>query len=209
MPVLEKARFGIVTSAFWDCFGAVSAQLYEAKANKKDMSVNSSFLFFFSFYFLFFSSCSLQEVWLEQVSWKVSFGERCDTHRATTVVQTWYNSLWLWRWLPHRLSKRQPLSSTTVLFRTTFTRTIKLNLLLKLLWLYSARFHWLLRGHTTWTIKAISRQKFPSGQHCKIYDVGGWQYTVGVCKFNQSVRAKVYESISHLDTSLGALTTEL
>ena len=44
---------------------------------------------------------------------------------------TWYNSLWLWRWLPHRLSKRQSLSTTTVLFRTTFTRTIKLNLLSK------------------------------------------------------------------------------
>ena len=44
---------------------------------------------------------------------------------------TWYNSLWLWRWLPHRLSKRQSLSATTVLFRTTFTRTIKLSLLLK------------------------------------------------------------------------------
>ena len=42
-----------------------------------------------------------------------------------------YNSLWLWRWLPRRLSKRQSLSTTTVLFRTTFTRTIKLNLLLK------------------------------------------------------------------------------
>ena len=38
---------------------------------------------------------------------------------------------WLWRWLPHRLSKRQLLSATTVLFRTTFTCTIKLNLLLK------------------------------------------------------------------------------
>ena len=33
------------------------------------------------------------------------------------------------RWLPHRLSKRQALSTTTVLFRTTFTRTIKLNVL--------------------------------------------------------------------------------
>ena len=42
----------------------------------------------------------------------------------------WYNSLWLWRWLLHRLSKRQSLSKTTVLFRTTFTPTIKLNLLL-------------------------------------------------------------------------------
>ena len=39
--------------------------------------------------------------------------------------------LWLWRWLPHRLSKRQSLSTTTVLFRTTFTRTIILNLLMK------------------------------------------------------------------------------
>ena len=29
---------------------------------------------------------------------------------------TWYNSLWLWRWLPHRLSKCLSLS-TTVLFR--------------------------------------------------------------------------------------------
>ena len=36
------------------------------------------------------------------------------------------------RWLPHRLSKRQSLSTRTVLFRTTFTCTIlKLNLLLK------------------------------------------------------------------------------
>ena len=40
----------------------------------------------------------------------------------------WYNSLWLGRWLPHRLSKRQSLS-TTVLFRTTFIWTIILNLL--------------------------------------------------------------------------------
>ena len=42
-----------------------------------------------------------------------------------------YKSLWLWRWQPHRLSKRQTLSTTTVLFRTTFIRTIKLNLLMK------------------------------------------------------------------------------
>jgi len=38
---------------------------------------------------------------------------------------------WLWRWLPLRLSKRQ--SSTTVLFRTTLTRTITLYELLILL----------------------------------------------------------------------------
>ena len=35
-------------------------------------------------------------------------------------------SLWLWRWLPLRLSKRQSLSQT-VLFRTTLTRTITLH----------------------------------------------------------------------------------
>ena len=55
--------------------------------------------------------------------------------RSITRVQyhqlTWYNSLWLWRWLSHRLSKCQSLSTTTVLFRTTFDRTIKLNLLSK------------------------------------------------------------------------------
>ena len=39
--------------------------------------------------------------------------------------------LWRWSWLPHRLSKRQSLSTTTVLFRTTLTRTIILNLLIK------------------------------------------------------------------------------
>ena len=44
---------------------------------------------------------------------------------------TWCNSLWPWRWLPHRLSKRQSLSTTRVLFRTAFTWTIKLNLLKK------------------------------------------------------------------------------
>ena len=48
---LEKARFGVVTSAFWDCFGNVTAQLYEAKANKKKYICFSS-LFFFSFFFV-------------------------------------------------------------------------------------------------------------------------------------------------------------
>ena len=41
----------------------------------------------------------------------------------------WFNSLWLWGWLPHRLLKRQSLS-TTVLFRTTFIQTIILKSLL-------------------------------------------------------------------------------
>lgn len=47
---LEKARFGVVTSAFWDCFGNVIAQLYEAQAKKKNISKFCSFLFFFSFF---------------------------------------------------------------------------------------------------------------------------------------------------------------
>ena len=51
---LEKARFGVVTSAFWDCFGNVTAQLYEAKANKKNISVNSVHFCFFCFFFFFF-----------------------------------------------------------------------------------------------------------------------------------------------------------
>ena len=38
------------------------------------------------------------------------------------IKLTWFNPLWLWRWLPHRLSKSQSLSTTTVLFRTTFNR---------------------------------------------------------------------------------------
>ena len=42
-----------------------------------------------------------------------------------------YCQLWLWRWLPHGLSNRQSLTTTTVLFRTTFTWTIILNLLMK------------------------------------------------------------------------------
>ena len=44
---------------------------------------------------------------------------------------TWCNSILnLNGWLPQRLSKRQSLSTTTVLFRSTFTRTIILNLLI-------------------------------------------------------------------------------
>ena len=39
----------------------------------------------------------------------------------------WDNSLWLWRWIPHRLLKCQS-PSTIVLFRTSFARMIKLNL---------------------------------------------------------------------------------
>ena len=54
----------------------------------------------------------------------------------TISTQLWTTRSCSAIWLLHliaRLSKRHSLSITTVLFRTTFTRTIKLNLLLKLL----------------------------------------------------------------------------
>ena len=44
--------------------------------------------------------------------------------RLYNIIDWQLLSTWLWRWLPHRLSKRQ--SPTTVLFRTTLTRTITL-----------------------------------------------------------------------------------
>ena len=52
--------------------------------------------------------------------------------RFDNLCDLWgrYNSPWLWRWPRHRSSKRQSLSST-VLFRTTFTRKILLNLLME------------------------------------------------------------------------------
>ena len=49
---------------------------------------------------------------------------------STDVIQHTDSEL---RRLPHRLSKRRSLSTTTVLFRTTFTRTIIPNLFMKLL----------------------------------------------------------------------------
>ncbi len=60
------------------------------------------------------------------------------TDVSTTWAEAVRSHLWclddftlFWRWLPLRLSKRQ--SPTTVLFRTTFTRTITLYELLILL----------------------------------------------------------------------------
>ena len=48
------------------------------------------------------------------------FDNPCGSHFQSRV-----------RWLPHSLSKRQSLSTTRVLFRTTFIRVITLNLLMK------------------------------------------------------------------------------
>ena len=45
----------------------------------------------------------------------------------TTLRWVHDDTLWRWRWLPHRLLKRQSLSTTTVLFTTTVTLT-KINL---------------------------------------------------------------------------------
>ena len=45
----------------------------------------------------------------------------------------WHNnSLWLWRWLPHSLSKCQSLPTTTVLFSTMLNLVIMLNVLINL-----------------------------------------------------------------------------
>ena len=60
-----------------------------------------------------------------QLNWPIWSITRVQHHQLT-----WYNSLWLWRWLLHQLLKCQSLSTTTVLFRTMFTRTIILNLLI-------------------------------------------------------------------------------
>jgi len=60
--------------------------------------------------------------------------------RTTYNIIAWQTLFtWLWRWLPLRLSKRQ--SPTTVLFRTTFTRTITLYELLILLGLNHLQYH--------------------------------------------------------------------
>ena len=67
------------------------------------------------------------------LSWPINQLNQSNRVNNQSLIPStaWHNSLWLWRWLPHRLSKRQSLSTTTVIFRTTFTQTIKLNLLLR------------------------------------------------------------------------------
>ena len=60
-----------------------------------------------------------------RLNWPIRSISRVYCHQLT-----WYSTLWLWRWLPHRLSKGQSLSATTVLFRTTLTRTIVFHLLI-------------------------------------------------------------------------------
>ena len=82
----------------------------------------------------------------------------CHHYKVSTGVLE-NKKLSLGRWLPHRLSERQSPSTTTVLFRTTFTRTIKLNLLLK--WLLGSN---LLqqnkKGSATWCVPSSSSSDF-------------------------------------------------
>ena len=59
----------------------------------------------------------------QKIGWATTIRYRYDIIIAWQTLFTW-----LWRWLPLRLSKRQ--SPTTVLFRTTITRTITLYELL-------------------------------------------------------------------------------
>ena len=49
------------------------------------------------------------------------------TNQTYNIWLTNNTFTWLWWWLLLRLSKRQSLSPTTVLFRTTLTRTITLH----------------------------------------------------------------------------------
>ena len=67
------------------------------------------------------------------LSWPINQLNQSNRVKNQSLIPStaWHNSLWLWRWLPHRLSKRQSLSTTTVLFRTTFTQMIIFNLLMK------------------------------------------------------------------------------
>ena len=46
------------------------------------------------------------------LNWPIRSLYRVEYHQLT-----WYNSVWLWRWLPHRLSKRESRSTITVLSR--------------------------------------------------------------------------------------------
>ena len=65
-----------------------------------------------------------------QLNWPIRSINRVKYHQLTR-----HNSLWLWRWLPQRLSKRQSLSKT-VLFGTSLTRTMMFHLIIKVIVLY-------------------------------------------------------------------------
>ena len=54
--------------------------------------------------------------------WHHGYSE-LNTSGKNDMLYFW--PVWLWRWPPHKLSKRQSLWTTRVLFRTTFTRTMR------------------------------------------------------------------------------------
>jgi len=72
--------------------------------------------------------CMLQLVILKQLKMlrTISSILRISTHNNTELSDKMTKTTtWLWRWLPHRLSKRQSL--TTVLLRTPVTQMILFN----------------------------------------------------------------------------------
>ena len=82
----------------------------------------------------------------------------CNHYKVSTGVLE-NKKVLLGRWLPHRLSERQSPSTTTVLFRTTFTRTIKLNLLLK--WFLGSNLSQQnKKGSATWCVPSSSFSDF-------------------------------------------------
>ena len=113
-----------------------------------------------NFFFFFFDNrrTSNRPIWLTKDGskltndWWQSLHESFSqyhhglTDQSFSTDQT-YNNIdwqtlftWLWRWLPLRLSKRQ--SPTTVLFRTTLTRTITQYELLILLGSNHLLYYW-------------------------------------------------------------------
>ena len=92
------------------------------KREKNALNSNSSVQEFFFLESIIINIFHYQN---SELSWKCGFSQEIilDGLQIANFQYhqlTWYNSFWLWRWLPHRLSKRQSLSTTTVLFRTTF-----------------------------------------------------------------------------------------
>ena len=67
-------------------------------------------------HFYFFTSSSSSSSFL-LFSLEKAKEAKIRPKRPNSNVMAWFWPLWLWRWLPHRLSKRHSLSTTTVLFR--------------------------------------------------------------------------------------------
>ena len=77
------------------------------------------------------------------------------------LTLTHFDSLWLWRWLPHMLSKRQSLL-TTVLLRTTFTWTIMFILLINAIVINTRMSSLAINGNISirWHIQATNHKRW-------------------------------------------------